>query len=258
LNRTTKTVTLTSTSQIPSINEIRKLPREKILRLVFEESVHNQKETVGQQLKKALPDFVVGIHLVKPEIKIARLITDKEIEDHQDFFEMCAQDYRALSEYLIFKLANRCKIEIDEKTPMESFYKLQSDERQTGSLGHWRYFLHGIHCGFAHTITGQAIEVCLVYGYEFGSLDPYFFTRFIKSTPHYKPLPVPLYEDHGDGFRIIEKMLSLGRFERVDPGNGFEPGVAAIRRTCADNNVKIKTTKTAQRKFSLLRFLRLK
>ena len=72
------------------------------------------------------------------------------------------------------------------------------------------------------------IEVPLVFGQEFGDLDPYFFSKFIKSTPKYKPLPVDIFEDYDDGARINEKMLSLGKFERISSnvGNHYEIVVA--------------------------------
>ena len=52
---------------------------------------------------------------------------------------------------------------------------------------------------------GQLIEVPLVFSLEFGDLDPYFFTKYIKSTSDYKPLPVEIYEDYADGVRINEE-----------------------------------------------------
>lgn len=222
---------------------------------MFEGAVQSQREAVGNRLKRELQTFQVGVHLKEPEINIAKIITNKEIEENQAFFERCAQDYGALAKRLIFKLAEKTGIEIDENNPNNSFYKLKREKRQTGKVGDWQYYLHGIHCCFTHLKTKQTIEVNLVYGLEFGDLDPYFFALFIKSTPWYKPLPVEIYEYYADGLQIIEHMLSLGKFERIDFNNGFEPAVVA--RTKADRDSLVEQT-TKKTKFDLLRFLGLK
>jgi hypothetical protein len=74
------------------------------------------------------------------------------------------------------------------------------------------------------------MEVPLVFGLEFGDLDPYFFTKFIKSTPSYKPLPVDIFEDYADGVRINEKMISLGKFEKISSNVGNHYGTVVTDR----------------------------
>jgi hypothetical protein len=72
--------------------------------------------------------------------------------------------------------------------------------------------------------------VSLVFGLEFGDLDPYFFTRYIKSTPKYNPMPVEIFEDYADGVQINEKMISLGKFERIGSNVGNHYGVVVADR----------------------------
>lgn len=88
---------------------------------------------------------------------------------------------------------------------MDTFNELKWDERQIGKVAEWKYFVHGFHCGFQNIITRQYIEVSLVFGLEFGDLDPYFFVKFILSSQNYHPLPIPLFEEYADGSRIIKK-----------------------------------------------------
>lgn len=230
LNRTTDIITINSVEQIPTFKIIQAIPRERILKLVFEKGVQNQKEAVGQNLKNELLGFQVGIHSIESEINIAKLISDKEIEDNQDFFEQCAKDYRQLGEKLLFKLIDKLDLKLNEEFPMETFNELQRDKRQMGKVEDWKYFVHGFHCGFENTKTGQLIEVSLVFGREFGALDPYFFSKFIKSTSKYKPLPVAIFEDYADGVRINEKMISLGKFERISSNVGNHYGTVVTDR----------------------------
>jgi hypothetical protein len=216
LDRTTEILTITSIDQIPSLDSFQNLNREQTLKLIFKGTIQEQREIIGNDLKKKLPGFQVSIHNLQSEINVVKLITDKEIQENQLFFEKCAKDYRDLGEFLIFKLADKLGIEINKDSLISSFHKFKRSKKQLGKVNEWKYYLHGIHCGFQNEKTGQIIEVCLVFGLEFGDLDPYFFSRFIKSTSEYKPLPVEIYEDYADGVRIIDEMLLLGKFERID------------------------------------------
>ena len=230
MNRTTEIVTIKSVGQIPTLETIRAIPRERTLKLVFEKGVQNQREIVGQNLKTELVGFQVGIHTIEPEINIAKLITDKEIEDNQDFFEQCAKDYRQLGAELLYKLVDKLDLKLNKDFPMQTFNELKRNKRSNGKVEGWNYYVHGFHCGFVNIKTKQEIEVPLVFGQEFGDLDPYFFSKFIKSTPKYRPLPVDIFEDYADGVRINEKMISLGKFEVISSNIGNHYGIVVAER----------------------------
>lgn len=230
MDETTDIIAINSVGEIPALETIQAIPRGRELTLVFRTKVQNLRESVGQDLKKELLGFQVAIHAIEPEINIARLISDKEIEDNQDFFEQCAKDYRQLGEELLFKLVDKLDLELNRDFPMETFNRLKQDKRQNGKIEGWSYYVHGFHCGFENNKTGQLIEVPLVFGLEFGDLDPYFFSNFIKSTPEYRPLPVEIYEDYADGVRINEKMIALGKFETISSNIGNRFGIAVADR----------------------------
>ncbi len=87
---------------------------------------------------------------------------------------------------------------------------------RNGQVGEWRYNIHGFHCSFVHRKTEQVVEASIVSGQEFGALDPYFFSQYIKSTAAYRPLPLVILEDYEDGQRILTKLLELGMLREVD------------------------------------------
>lgn len=266
MNRTTDIITINSVGQIPTLDTIRSIPRERTIKLVFEKEVQSQREAIGQNLKTELVGFQVGIHTIEPEINIAKLITDKEIDANQDFFEQCAKDYRQLGEELLFKLVDKLDLKLNKDFPMETFNELKRDKRQIGKLENWRYFVHGFHCGFENNKTGQMIEVPLVFGQEFGDLDPYFFTKFIKSTPKYRPLPVEIFEEYADGVRINERMLSLSKFERISSNVGNHYGIVVADRQKAEIKSYLDLEKmyqeqnkqTEKPKFNFWKFIGLK
>ncbi|NRT12611.1 hypothetical protein [Flavobacterium sp. 14A] len=230
MNRTNEIISINSISQIPTLEAIRTIPRERTLKLIFEKGVENKRQAVGQNLKTELVGFQVGIHTIEPEINISKLITVKEIDDNKDFFEQCAKDYRQLGEELLYKLVDKLDLKLNKDFPMDTFNELKRDNRQIGKLENWKYFVHGFHCGFENKTTGQIIEVPLVFGQEFGDLDPYFFSRFVKSTPKYKPLPVDIFEEYADGKRINEKMLTLGKFEKISSNVDNHYGIVVSER----------------------------
>jgi hypothetical protein len=230
LNRTTDLIIINSVGQVPTLGTIQAISRERSLKLVFENGVQNIMEEIGQDLKNKLPDFQISIHTVEPEINIAKLITNKEIEDNRDFFEQCAKDYRQLGHELLYKLVDKLDLKLNKDFPMQTFNELKRGKRSKGNVEDWNYYVHGFHCGFINNKTKQEIEVPLVFGQEFGDLDPYFFSKFIKSTPKYKPLPVDIFEDYADGVRINERMISLGKFEVISSNVSNHFGIVVTDR----------------------------
>jgi hypothetical protein len=256
LTRTTKILKIESVDQIPTIDSIKAIPREVSLKLVFGETIQKQREIIGGNLKNELEGFQVSIHMTEPQINISKLITDLEIEENQDFFEKCAKDYRHLGKKLIFELADKLNVRINPEFPLETFNEFKGNKKETGKLDSWKYYIHGFHCGFENIMTGQLIEVSLVFGLEFGDIDPFFFSQFIKSTPKYRPLPIDIFEDYADGKKINEKMISLGKFERINSNIENHYGVVVTDRSKVEIN---EFKKQPENKiFKFIKFLRLK
>lgn len=201
---------------LPDFKSINSLERGIEWKIVFENKIKFKRVKIGNQWKFEHPEFQIAVHTIEPEINIVKLITGKEIEKHQDFFEKCAKDYRNLATELINRFANKHNLEIDADYPMNTLNASgQLGYKQVGKMDNWRYAFHGFHCAFTNLKNGQHIEVPLMYGLEFGELDPYFFSKFIKSTEEYRPMPIEIYNDYSDGKRIIDKMVELGKFEAI-------------------------------------------
>ncbi len=202
----------------PGLDEIRKLKRGTYLKINLLDSAQIHQQEKGEQLRRDLPDFSIGIHMDGSEINVTKLITDEEILEHQDFFEHCAKEYSLLGERLINEFTVANGIPDYDGFPLKKLngYIGNKNHNPTGEMGDWDYHFHGFHCTFTHRITKQEIEVPLTYGEEFGELDPYFFSIFIKTTPEFQPLPVHIYENYEDGKRILETMHRLGKFEIIN------------------------------------------
>lgn len=205
-----------SLDDIPDFKTIKSLPRGIRWKIVFADKIKSKREKIGGQWKFEHPKFQVAIHTIEPEINIVKLITDKEIEEHQYFFEKCAKDYRNLATKLINEFADKHNLKIDSEYPMNTLNPSeQFGYKQVGKMNDWRYAFHGFHCAFTNLKSGQYIEVPLMCGLEFGELDPYFYSGFINSTKEYDPKPCEIYDDYSDGNRILERMIELGKFEKI-------------------------------------------
>ncbi len=62
-----------------------------------------------------------------------------------------------------------------------SYYLIENSELISGEKylsDNWDYDVHGEHCLFENSITGQRLEVSLGDKKSLGNLDPYFFMTF--------------------------------------------------------------------------------
>lgn len=205
-------------NDFPSIEEIQGIERGLKLRINLSSSAQRHQEEKSEELKSALPNFLIGAHTNGYEINVTKLITEVEITQHKDFFERCAKEYGLLGEKLIREFMVENNIPDHDGFPLKKMngYFGNKNHVPRGQMGEWHYFFHGYHCRFRNEKTAQSIEVPLTYGEEFGQLDPYFFSIFIRTTPEFQPLPIPIYDDFHDGIRILETMYKLGKLERIN------------------------------------------
>ncbi len=164
-------------------------------------------------------------------MSIHKLITDEEIEQNQSFFEEYAKEYGRLGEELINQFIEKFNVKPHNGFPLKTINAMgQHAYLKPHAMGEWNYFFHGFHCRFTHKKTKQQIEVPLTFGEEFGELDPFFFIIFIWSTPKFKPLPIEIYPNVHDGLRILEVMLRLGKFEKVNSNFKGQSGIIVTDR----------------------------
>lgn len=226
-----KTIRCRNLSDLPPLDTILSLPRNVKLKVIFEQPLEEQRQKYGEYWKEKLTNFLVGVHTTQSEINVQKLISEEEVKQHQLFFEKCAKEYGRLGEQLIMQFEQEFNIEPHNGFPLETINPSdKSNYSQTGQMDKWRYYLHGIHCAFVHKETSQRIEVPLTFGEEYGALDPYFFVNFIKTTPEFQPVPVPIYNAYHDGQKILEVMTKIGKFEHINSNWKDVDGVIVVDR----------------------------
>lgn len=261
MERNIELITIQSIHEFPSIDYISNIPRHKKLRLIFKNSVQHLREDFGENLEKKLQGFQIAIHSIEQEINICKLITDEEIIANQVFFTRCAKDYRELSTHLINLFITKKKVKLNTDFPFLTFNRIKGKRMGRGKVEQWKYFFHGYHCYFQNIETKQQIEVPFMFGMEFGDLDPYFFSLYIKSTPEYQPLPIEIYEDFADGYRILEVMLKLDLLEKINSSIENHSGIVIKNREKIQIKVfnpEIDFEKPQSKLTRILEFLNLK
>ena len=68
----------------------------------------------------------------------------------------------------------------------------------------WRMQKHGGHCRFTSQRTGQVVEAPFREWVQCGSVDPYFFAAFVKTTPGLKTVAALIDDDFHDALRILK------------------------------------------------------
>ncbi|MDR0229820.1 MAG: hypothetical protein LBI72_12275 [Flavobacteriaceae bacterium] len=256
-----KVLHISHLDQIPADSYIENLSRNINLIIEFAANIEPERQRVGEVLKVKFPHHAVGVYWNEPKIGIQKLITEEEIDLNQTVLEHYALDYRALATKLIYGLAEQLNIDLNKEVPYIAFLNYWQAKGQSGRYKEWTFFFHGLHCHFYNTKTKQEIEVPIAFGLEFGDLDPYFFSKYIKSTPEYYPLPVEIYEDYSDGVRIIERLTAKGIFEKINSTFPERLGTVPKNRT---NKLTVETVENVmllfqpRSKFNLLKFLKLK
>mgnify|MGYP000930864134 CR=1 FL=1 len=198
--------------QLPTVAELKLLPRGTELIVVFGSEIAHLRKWFGARWIEALEDFKVGIHVNEPKIWIQRQISEAEIVQQCHFLAQCAVDFHFLATDLMHLLGENLKIDVLAGNLFSQLHGL----KRNGQVGEWQYNIHGFHCCFVHRKTKQVVEASIVSGHEFGALDPYFFTQYIESTPAYQPFPLVIFQDYDDGLRILKKLLELGMLREVD------------------------------------------
>ena len=227
-----------SEEELPTLEEIKSISRGIQLKIIFENEIKEKREEIGEKWKEQLPNFSIGIHTIEEEIYIQKLITDEEIELNKEFFEICAKEYGKVGLRLITQFVENFQIEYQSDFPLKTLNAYEKGSyKQSGTMGEWKYFFHGFHCAFHHKKTAQSIEVPLTFGEEYGALDPFFFIEFIQSSPELKPLPIKIYDEYGDGKRILEVMTRLGKFEEIN--SNLKKNSAIIVKDREKKEVKI-------------------
>ncbi|HYH68452.1 MAG TPA: hypothetical protein VD866_27410 [Urbifossiella sp.] len=169
------------------------------------------KASVIARLGAALPEFRV-FDSGRDWVTVMRVIPAESVVANAASFLAAMRLFRETATALAHRLADRLGV-----CPSDLLDRVTAHDNAVCDLnGEWSSRPHGMECRFENTMTGQEVEVCLTFSAEFGVLDPYFFARFVKTTPGLERLGALLRHDFHDAARVIDLLAAGGHLTMVE------------------------------------------
>lgn len=180
-------------------------------------------------LAPRLPDYTVFDS--GGGVTIKRVIAEEDVLAEADAIVAAAVQFRRTASGLMDRLSKKLDI------PLGAFYGLEyrpllrrgwfRDEWRGRLDSRWRYAFHGHQCGFRDRATGQDVEVEMGFRDEFGVLDPFFFARFVTTTPGLEGVATLFRDSYHDPLRALLVLERQGRLRRITDQATGRRGLAA-------------------------------
>jgi hypothetical protein len=211
-------VTCPALSDIPPTHQLRAWAtddRHVVLRFPPDALTTDAKGSIVARLAAALPEHSVfdsGGDRASEWVTVMRVIPAEVVVANADRFLAAMWLFRETAAGLAGRLADRLGVSAGDLLD-----RVTADDDAACDLGDgWVSRPHGLECRFENKVTGQEVEVRLAFGAELGVLDPYFFARFVKTTPGLDHLGVLLRHDFHDAARVLDLLAAGGHLTRVE------------------------------------------
>jgi len=190
---------------------LRHVDRQHHAVLQFPASSQSAKSELIRKLKERLPEsysvFDSGGSSNLTWITIKEVVSRRELEAIENELIVAARIFRHTACSLAHEWADYNGVQASEL--WESLSHLRPFP------GNWSMYHHGGHQCFSNKVTGQVVEVSLWFGGEFGTLDPQFFHRFLRTSPDLR-CPPELQDDFHDPARALSFLEERGLLKRIN------------------------------------------
>lgn len=156
--------------------------REENVVLILSDVNDSETRLIIQKLAIALSDCSVFLS-ARCQISILNVVGRQTVKHYRDEIKAAVNDYIQLS------------------------HRLMAKYRQNSLSYEWVSFEHGEHRQFLNTKTGQEIEALLASDWTCHNLDPYFFSRYVKTSSGYDNLKSIIKRDYHDSRRIMDLLF---------------------------------------------------
>lgn len=131
----------------------------------------------------------------------------------------CAAAFRKDATVLMQQLAMQYSFSLEDcGTWPLAVYHTRHDQR--GKLGtEWTFYLHGAHCRFENSRTGQIVEVLYTAKPEFGYFSCYFLFQYMQTTARFNPL-ANRFEEYAALNEILDLLVAESALQ-IKKGEGY-------------------------------------
>lgn len=200
-------------NQLIAVNEIKKLLESNDSKLSLSFESGNVDDAYRKLLQEHLPQHHVFNTRSRNEIWITPAMGTDKILVHKQKIYQAAKSFREEATQLINTLIDTYQIDTSDTL---SFRKIIKNGRKGKVDKSWTYWFHGAECRFENQTTGQAVEVIITNGTEWGALDSYFFLKYINTTPRFKELATFFSNDLSSLTKALNLLEDLGLLYRID------------------------------------------
>jgi len=151
-----------------------------------------QKTFTIKRLAAAMPEFSVfdsGARATTECITICFVICAEAVRSHEYEIRAAMTDY-------IETCAQLLTLQQTDRLPPE-----------------WSTDDHGGDRCFTNSATGQVVEAPLEHLLTSENMDPYFFSRFVKSTPRHRPVADLISDDFHDALKMLRILVPRPELE---------------------------------------------
>lgn len=167
----------------------------------FPPACEGDKRLLSEQLRPRLPGYSVFDSGPGPQgttcVTVLKVIEERAVLENLPLFLSAIRDFSHTAHDLCRRLAEAHRI-------LSEDLLARREAIEKGRLGNWDYNFHGLECCFTNGGTGQVVDVRISFGGEFGVLDPFFLSRFIRTTPVHHKAARLLDDDFHDACRVLE------------------------------------------------------
>jgi len=191
-------------------------------------------ENLLHDLEQRLPDHSVFVSYPAPHggidaITVYKVIDRAAVLGDLPLWLLAVREYVALADDLCVRLATAHGLKPAELLANRHRGRCAA----VGRLGAWRYHFHGFQCQFLHR-DGTVVDVNVCHGDEFGTLDPYFFSRYVRSSPARRDAAALLSDDFHDACRVFTILTRLGRLKTISAPVAGHQGYSLPRLVLAE------------------------
>lgn len=147
-------------------------------------------------------------------------LTTSDILNKRESILSAAQLFRTTATILMDKLAKRYNVDFESGKGVAELRSNNDHISKITKLDHqWKFQFHGYECLLTNEINGQSLDTIFIYRPEFGVLDPYFFLKYINTTPELTDLRTffnDQYDNVDQTLLTLEAQGEIKRFPKSD------------------------------------------
>jgi hypothetical protein len=118
---------------------------------------------------------------------------------------------------LMGRLCRLAKVDVSDPDRNIIFRQNYGKQQEQSLDDQWSFCLHGAECRFTDQESGRELEVIIVNGDQFGALDFFFFSKYLKQEFGTNVFLRPFVDDKTEIEHLLKRLYEEGQLTKLDP-----------------------------------------